>query len=252
MLKAIIVDDEQKSRENLKILLQDFCQNVEVLGMGKSVAEGLELIETLRPDILFLDIQMQRETGFDLLNKLPQINFEVVFTTAHSEYAIEAIKFSAIDYLLKPIDITDLQKAVQKVASRVHRSSFKEQFEVLLQNFRNDSSEGYKIALPTSDGLIFISFRDIVFCEAMSNYTQFHMKDGKKHLVSRTLKEYESMLANYHFFRIHNSYLINVREIRRYIKGDGGQVLMSNDVALDVSKRRKDAFLSKISATNLF
>ena len=251
MLKAVIVDDELKSRENLQILLNDFCENVTVLALASTIAEGLKAIKEVQPDIVFLDIQMHKETGFDLLRKLDKIDFEVIFTTAHSEYAIEAIKFAAIDYLLKPIDIADLRKAVSKVEKKLSDSFLRERLDVLIQNFKSDSSEQYKLVLPTSDGLTFISLKDVLYCEAMSNYTKFHMRDMNNYLVSKTLKEYENLLMPHNFFRIHNSFLVNVREVKKYVRGEGGYVIMNNEQSLDVSKRKKEAFLSKISGTNL-
>lgn len=247
MLKALIVDDEKKSRESLKILLEDFCDNIEVAGLASSVDEAYNLIQSSAPEIVFLDIQINRETGFDLLNKLRNIDFEVVFTTAFSEYAIEAIKFSAIDYLLKPINIDQLKGAVDKAESKVKNFSFREKLDYLLHNFKSESSENFKLVLPTSDGLMFINFKDILYCEASSNYTIFHMRDGKKYIVSKTLKEYEDILANYNFFRIHNSFLVNLREIKKYVKGEGGHVVMTNEQMLDVSKRKKETFLHRVS-----
>jgi len=251
MLKAVIVDDELKSRENLQILLNDFCENVAVLALASTIAEGMEAIRKVQPDILFLDIQMQKETGFDLLRKLDKIDFEIVFTTAHAEYAIEAIKFAAIDYLLKPIDIADLRKAVAKVEKKLSHNFLRERLDVLIQNFKSDSSDQYKLVLPTSDGLTFINLKDVLYCEAMSNYTKFHMKDNSNYLVSKTLKEYENLLVEHNFFRIHNSFLVNIREVKKYVRGDGGYVVMNNEQSLDVSKRKKEAFLNKISGTNL-
>ena len=251
MLKAVIVDDELKSRENLQILLNDFCENVTVLALASTIAEGLKAIKEVQPDIVFLDIQMHKETGFDLLRKLDKIDFEVIFTTAHSEYAIEAIKFAAIDYLLKPIDIADLRKAVSKVEKKLSDSFLRERLDVLIQNFKSDSSEQYKLVLPTSDGLTFINLKDVLYCEAMSNYTKFHMRDMSNYLVSKTLKEYENLLMPHNFFRIHNSFLVNIREVKKYVRSDGGYVIMNNEQSLDVSKRKKEAFLSKISGTNL-
>lgn len=248
MLKAIILDDEEKARENLKILIEEFCKNVDVMAMASNVEDGLEAIDSYRPDIVFLDIQMQKETGFDLLNKVRKIDFEVIFTTAHAEYAIDAIKFAAIDYLLKPIDINDLKQAIRRVEKKLTNTNFKEQFEILLQNFKSDSSDSYKLAIPSSDGLVFINIKDIIYCEAVSNYTKIYMKDGKFHMVSKTLKEYENLLSNYNFFRVHHAYLINTKEIKKYVRGDGGYVIMNNDQSIDVSKRKKELFLKKIDA----
>ncbi len=204
MINCIIVDDEPKSRESLKILLEDFCQNVGVKALCQDVAEAVEAIQTHKPDVVFLDIHLQRETGFDLLTRLNDVNFEVIFTTAYSEYAIKAFKFSAIDYLLKPIDIEELKRALAKVEKRMS-DTISDRLKQLIQNLKAPSTENYKLALPTSDGLVFVKVNDILYCEASSNYTLIFTFDGKKHVVSRTLKEYEDMLSEHNFFRIHNS-----------------------------------------------
>lgn len=245
MVRCIVVDDESKSRESLKILLEDFCGNADVLALCQNVEEGVNAIEKHNPDVVFLDIQMQGETGFDLLTKVKPINFEVIFTTAHSNYAIKAFKFSAIDYLLKPIDIEELKKAVEKVERKVN-FNISARLEQLVQNLKPSAGQNHKLALPTLDGLIFVKIEEIIYCEASSNYTQIFTHDGKKHVVSRTLKEYEELLADHDFFRIHNSFLINLNSIKKYVRGEGGYVIMSNDVSLDVSKRKKEAFLSRL------
>ena len=248
MLKAIIVDDEPKARENLQILLQDFVKGVEVVALCHNIAEAVEAVELHAPDVVFLDIQLQRETGFDLLTTLKDINFEVIFTTAYTEFAIKAFKFSAIDYLLKPIDIEELKKAVHKVEKRVS-NNMTSRLTQLVQNLKQGSAENYKIALPTLEGLVFVNVKDILYCEASSNYTLIFTAE-EKYLVSKTLKEYEELLSDHNFFRIHNSYLININEIKKYVKGEGGYVVLSNNVSLDVSKRRKEAFLKKIGIRN--
>lgn len=247
MINCIIVDDEPKSRESLKILLEDFCQNVVVKALCQDVAEAVDAIQVHKPDVVFLDIHLQRETGFDLLTRLNDVNFEVIFTTAYSEYAIKAFKFSAIDYLLKPIDIEELKRALAKVEKRMS-DTISDRLKQLIQNLKAPSTENYKLALPTSDGLVFVKVNDILYCEASSNYTLIFTFDGKKHVVSRTLKEYEDMLSEHNFFRIHNSYLINLNAIKKYVRGEGGYVVMANDQSLDVSKRKKEAFLLKIGA----
>jgi len=245
MLKAIIIDDELKSRESLRILIEDFCENVTVAASCQNVNEGIEAIGKFKPDVIFLDIQMQRETGFDLLNRLNEINFEVIFTTAYSEYAIKAFKFSAIDYLLKPIDIEELKAGLVKVEKKVN-GNISGRLKQMMDNLKGGSVENFKLALPTNEGLLFIKVNDIVYCEASSNYTQIFMYDGKKHLVSRTLKEYEDILGESNFFRIHHSYLINLNLVKKYVRGEGGYVVMNNDTSLDVSKRKKEAFLDRI------
>jgi two-component system LytT family response regulator len=246
MLKAIIIDDELKSRESLRILIEDFCQGVEVAALCQNVTQGISAIEKINPDVIFLDIQMQRETGFDLLTKIKEINFEVIFTTAYSEYAIKAFKFSAIDYLLKPIDIEELKAALLKVEKKIN-GNISGRLKQMMDNLKGGNAENFKLALPTADGLLFIKVNDIVYCEASSNYTQIFMMDGKKYLVSRTLKEYEDMLSESNFFRIHHSYLINLNRVKKYVRGEGGYVLMQNDTSLDVSKRKKEAFLDRMN-----
>lgn len=245
MLKAIIIDDELKSRESLRILIEDFCEGVTVSASCQNVTEGMAAIEKFKPGVIFLDIQMQRETGFDLLTKIKEINFEVIFTTAYSEYAIKAFKFSAIDYLLKPIDIEELKAALIMVEKKVN-NNISGRLQQMMDNLKVGSVESFKLALPTADGLLFIKVNEIVYCEASSNYTQIYMQDGKKHLVSRTLKEYEDMLSETNFFRIHHSYLINLDLVKKYVRGEGGYVIMNNDISLDVSKRKKEAFLERI------
>lgn len=245
MLRSIIVDDEFKSRESLKSLINSFCEGVQVEALCQNVAEGLEAIATYKPDILFLDVQMQRETGFDLLSQLKSIDFEVIFTTAHSEYAIKAIKFSAIDYLLKPIDVEDLRAAIAKVSQK-QNGRIEERLKFLLSNLKATTPSNYKLALPTANGLSFIKVTDILYCKASGNYTEIFTQDGVKHLISRHLKEYDDLLAEYDFFRIHHSYLININCIKSYVRGEGGYVIMSDDATLDVSRRKKEAFLDRI------
>lgn len=245
MLKCIIVDDELRSRESLSQLLSTFCPDVEVCALCKDVQEGLDAIGFHKPNVVFLDVQMKKETGFDLLAKVTNINFEIIFTTAHSEYAIKAIRFSAIDYLLKPIDIQDLQNAVDNVRKK-QNDNIPDRLQQLLLNLKAGNSENLKLALPTSAGLTFIKIFDILYCKASGNYTEIFMKDGKKHLVSRQLKEYDEMLVEHNFFRIHHSSLINLNYVQDYIKGDGGYVIMSDNTSLDVSRRKKEDFLESI------
>jgi two-component system LytT family response regulator len=234
-----------KSRENLKKMVLTFCEDVEVAETCQDVEQAIEAIAKHRPDIVFLDVQMQAETGFDLLTRLKSIDFEVIFTTAHAEYAIKAIRFSAMDYLLKPIDVQELQDAVAKVKAQVS-GSIVERMRQLLHNVKATSSENYKLALPTNDGLTFIKINDILYLKASGNYTEIYMTDGQKYLVSRHLKEYDDLLPENSFFRIHHSTLINVNFIKSYVRGDGGYVIMTDSASLDVARRKKDAFLEKI------
>ena len=247
MLRSIIVDDEPKSLENLKILSEEFVSNISVVALCKNVQEALVAIKVHKPDIVFLDIQMQNETGFDLLAQLEEINFEVVFVTAYSEFAIKAFKFSAIDYLLKPIDIEELKAAVRKVEEKRTGKTSK-RLKILQDKLLGSGADTSKIALPSVDGLIFLEMNDILYCEASSNYTIFFTVQKKQYMVCRTLKEYEELLSGHFFFRIHHSYLVNLKAIKKYVKGDGGQVILTNDVSLDVSKRKRVDFLNRLSA----
>lgn len=247
MLRSIIVDDELKSRENLEVLLEEFVSGISVVALCKNVKEALVAIKKHQPDIVFLDIQMQNETGFDLLSEIEHIDFEVIFVTAYSEYAIQAIKFSAIDYLLKPIDIEELQNAVQRVEKK-NIGKISKRLKILHDNLLGSGKDVSKIALPTSNGLVFIFVNDIFYCEASSNYTIFYTAENKQHVVCKTLKEYEDLLFDYNFFRIHHSYLVNLNAVKKYIKGDGGSVILNNNISLDVSKRKKVDFLNRFSS----
>ncbi|MCB0489021.1 MAG: LytTR family DNA-binding domain-containing protein [Cyclobacteriaceae bacterium] len=243
-LKGIIVDDETKSRESLRILIEDFCEDIEVCALCQNVDEAIAAIKTHQPDVVFLDIQLQRETGFDVLTRIKDVNFDVIFTTAYSEYAIKAFRFSAIDYLLKPIDVNELKRAIGKVNKKKDNLSVR--LQSLIQNLKVPPSGNHKLALPTMEGLIFVKVNDIIFCEASSNYTEINVNDGKKYLVSRTLKEYDELLQDHNFYRIHNSYLINLNAVKKYVRGEGGYVIMNNDRSLTVSKRKKEGFLEKV------
>ncbi len=250
-LSCIIVDDELKSRENLRILLQDFCEDVTVIALCATISEAVSALKQNQVDLLFLDIQLQRETGFDLFTKIETPTFEVVFTTAYAEYAIKAFKFSALDYLLKPIDIAELNNCIDRARKRKQTPNAHilpdARLEQFVLNLKNTQSQNYKLALPTASGLVFVKVSDIIYCEASSNYTIHYFADGKKQLVTRTLKEYEDLLTDCDFFRIHNSYLVNLNCIKQYIRGEGGQIVLSNGTVLDVSKRKKEAFLRLFS-----
>jgi two-component system LytT family response regulator len=247
MLKAVIVDDEPKSCEALNQILNDFITDVQVVGIVHNVKDAIEAIENYKPDVVFLDIEMHTETGFDLLGQIDKIDFEVVFTTAFQQYALKAIKFCAIDYLLKPIDVNELESAVEKVKKKRSEGNMSKNFEMFLQNLRNTNSGTHQIALSTNEGLIFVHVNEIIYCEADGPYTYFFLKKGDKITVSKNLKEYEDLLSDHNFFRVHKSYLINLGEMKKYIKGDGGYVIMTNNKEVAVSKRKKDAFLAKLS-----
>ena len=245
MIKAVIVDDEPFCCSSLVILLERYCPEVKVAGIYHSGDDALQAIPEQQPQIVFLDIEMPGMNGFEMLEKLPAINFEIIFTTSYDQYAIKAIRFSALDYLLKPVDREELQRAVQKVIQRSHYP-LPQQLEILLQRVHQPVSSTQKIALPSMEGLQMIDVNSIIYCASDSNYTAFILKNKQKIIVSRTLKEIEEMLEEYSFLRVHNSYLINLNEIDKYVKGEGGYLVMSDGSTIDVSRSRKEMLLNKL------
>lgn len=245
MIKAIIIDDEPDCCEVLSLLLERYCPEVKVEAICYSAEDGIEKITGHSPQLVFLDIEMPHMNGFELLEILPQIDFEIIFTTSYDQYAIKAIRFSALDYLLKPIDREELQIAVKKVTSRLHHP-LPQQLEILMQKFHHQANKVNRIALPTMEGLQLIALDSIISCASKSNYTILSMKENQKLTISRTLKDIEEMLEDYNFLRVHNSYLVNVNEIRKYIRGEGGSLIMSDGSSIDVSRSKKDLLLKKI------
>ena len=243
MIRTVVIEDEEHSRKMLMQMLQENCRAITVVASADSVKTGLTAIAEQKPELVFLDIELQSETSFEILEKLPEINFELVFTTAFDHYALKAIKFCAIDYLLKPIDLNELRIAVAKAEKRLNREYLNKNLEVLVNNLKNSSQNNHKIALSTLEGLLFVNVRDIIYCESSGPYTKFIFKQAAVIVTSKHLKEYEDLLSGYEFFRIHKSYLVNLQEIKKYIRGDGGHLIMSDGAALNVSKQRKEDFL---------
>jgi two-component system LytT family response regulator len=249
MIKAVIIDDEQHCIDRLTMLLAKNCSDtVELLTGVQSVEEGLAAIKTYKPQLVFLDIEIGNKTGFDLLKQLPEINFEVIFTTAYDKYAVQAFKFSAIDYLLKPIDADELQAAIKRFNDRISQKDIAGKFDALFHNLKNIQSASKKICVPVLSGLVFIQTDDIIRCESSVNYTTLFLKDKQKLLVAKTLKEFEEMLTGYNFYRVHNSHLINLAYIKMYNKGKGGTVTMTDGSEIEVSTRRKDDFLKQLTS----
>lgn len=257
MIRTIIIDDEAKSRKLLRNLLDSYCENVEVVGEADSVQTGLAAIKEQNPDLVFLDIVLNDENGFDILQKIESINFEIIFTTAHNEYAIKAIRVSALDYLLKPLNIDELKAAVEKVREKMENESIdrkNEPLQNLIENQKNLNRSVHKIGLPTLTGLDFIQMEDIIYCRAEGNYTHINVKN-KDIVVTRTLKEFEELLSDYNFLRIHRSYLINLDHILKYnrthqlpdVEGDGGSVTLSNNLEVPVSREKRKALLDLFS-----
>ena len=249
MIKALIIDDEPYSCEALVMLLAKCCPDVQVIEVCHSGANALKAIQQHAPQLIFLDIEMPRMNGFELLEKVGNIDFEIIFTTSYDQYAIKAIRMSALDYLLKPIDRIDLQRAVQKVQQRIRPQT--QQIEMLLQKLSNPGVPMNKIALPTMEGLQLVQLDTIISCTSDSNYTIFKLKGNEKIIVSKTLKEVEELLSEYSYLRVHHSSVVNLNEIRKYIKGEGGHLVMSDGSTIDVSRSRKEMLLKKLQPVKL-
>ncbi|WP_128546393.1 LytR/AlgR family response regulator transcription factor [Larkinella soli] len=241
-MTAIIVDDEKHCRDVLSLLLQRYCPQIQLLASCVDGAEGLQAIEMHRPDIVFLDIEMPGMSGFELLEACRFTRFDVIFTTAYNEYAIKAIRHNALDYILKPIDKDELVQAVQK-AEREQSARSSARIESFVE-YLSRQKMGDRIALPTLEGLQIINSEEIYYCESDGGYTRFFLTNGKVILISKTLKEVEDVLEAKGFCRVHHGYLINVRYVQRYIRGDGGEVIMENNKNIPVSRNKKQEFLS--------
>lgn len=246
MLKAIIIDDERKGRIALRQKLLDYCKEVQLLGEAENGEQGLCLIEKHHPDIIFLDIEMPRMNGFDMLRQVKSKNFHIIFTTAYDQYAITAIKYSAFDYLLKPIDIEELKSAIAKIG-RLPSHHTEEKLDTLEQNLHSKKKFD-KIVIPTLEGLLFFDINTIIHLEAQSNYTIVYFSNRPKLTASKTLKDFEELLPEDIFFRTHHSHIINLNYIKRYLKGDGGQIEMQNGNYVDVARRKKEEFMKLITA----
>lgn len=245
MKTAIIIDDEMKGRIALKQKLLDYCPEVKLIGEADSGKQGIELIEKLHPDVVFLDIEMPGMDGFEMLKKISEKSFHIIFTTAYDRYAIKAIKFAAFDYLLKPVDIEELKQTVERITRSQPQNHTVKKLEVLEQHLFTNTALN-KIAIPTLDGLLFFNTADIIDLEARSNYTEIHFANNQKITASRTLKEFEELLPADKFFRPHHSHIINLSFIKRYIRGDGGQIELQNGTVVSVSRKKKDEFLKVI------
>ena len=245
MITAIIVDDEPYSCESLAILLERYCPEVKILDICYSAASALKSIHEQKPQLLFLDIEMPHMNGFELLEKIPDPDFELIFTTSYDQYAIKAFRFSALDYLLKPVDQNELRKAVQKAINSANHVT-PQQIKVLLEKLNQPAITVNKIAIPTMEGLQMILVESIISCTADRNYTVITLKNNQKIVASRTLKDLEEMLDDYPFIRVHHSYLVNLNEVEKYVRGEGGYLLMSNGTNIDVSRSRKDWLLKRL------
>jgi two-component system, LytTR family, response regulator len=243
VIKAICVDDEMHCLKTLDMLLKEYCPEVEVMEKCRDAATGLKAIEKFKPDLLFLDIEMPHMNGFEMLERFSGISFAVIFTTSYDEYAIKAIRFSALDYLLKPIEPNELIRAVTRVQENRHLPGA-EQFQMLLKQIHGNTPGFTKVAVPTAEGFELISSDQVLYCEANDNYTHFYLKNKTKIIACRTLKEIEEQLKDFNFFvRVHNSFMVNLNEVTKYVRGEGGYLVMSNNSTISVSRSRKDSLL---------
>jgi two-component system, LytTR family, response regulator len=247
-LTAILVDDELSSLENLHQKLREFIPSIKVVAMTQLPEDAVSLIREQRPDVLFLDIEMPRISGFKVLEEVRDLDFKVIFVTAYNHYAIDAIRISAFDYLVKPVIIKELRSTIDRL---VHTSLGKsrERLDMLRQNLSDGKTQDQRIAIPSTDGIELVAIRDIIRIESNSNYSRIVLLEGRSLVVPKLLKDFESLLRGYRFYRVHNSHLINLTHVTKYLRGDGGQVMMQNGDMVDVSRRKKDEFISLISFT---
>jgi len=244
-LKAVIVDDELASRETLASYLKNYCPDIELVADADSVKSGLEIIKKHKPDVVFLDIEMPYGNAFDLLEQIDHVDFDLVFVTAYSNYAIKALNMSASYYILKPISIDELINAVEKIKSERNSGDISIQSKILIENIQSANKQNHKIVLPQLNGFDVIKVNEIIRCQANDNFTEFYLTNGTKKLISRTLKFYEDILKDFDFVRIHKSHLINLQYVTKYMKGKGGQVEMTDGSVVDVSANQKASFLEK-------
>jgi two-component system, LytTR family, response regulator len=244
-MKTIIIEDEAKNRDILKKIITDYCPDVQIVKECTGIEDSLKEIAKLNPDLVLLDIEIEDGNAFDLLNKIETIPFEIIFITAYESYCIKAFKYNAIDYLLKPINIEELIVAVSKAKEKLGKHIFAAQVKELLHDIKHQNADIAKIAIHSMEGIDFIALEDIILLEANGNYTTFFLKGNRKIVSSKKIREYEELFADRNFFRIHNSYIVNLNCIKKYIKGRGGFVVMENEVKIEVASRKKNEFLAK-------
>ncbi len=247
MLKAVILDDERHCISRLEKLLKGYDSLIEVVASCTSISNAKAAINLHSPNVIFLDVELQNETGFDLLSQLTNVDFEIVFTTAHNKYAVDAFKYSAMDYLLKPISKEDIKRTLSKLKESISLKDMATKIEVLFYNLEKKKSGSKKITIPTQEGLTVVSSSDIIRCQSDANYTHLHFKDKTKIMASKTLKYFEESLENTGFFRAHQSHLINMECVSKYVKGKGGYVIMNDNSNVEISVRRKEEFLRRLN-----
>jgi len=249
MTKAIIIEDEEQGLNNLKNMLAEHCSDISIVGEAVSVETGTKLLKSTQSDldVAFLDISLPDGLVFQVLNDLDKINFEIIFVTAFEEYAVRACQYSSIGYILKPIDIDDLKEAVNRIAvSKGRHNQMTEKLEVFNQHYFNKPNPFKKISISALDGIYFINIQDIIRCEAEDNYTHIHLSNGDKITASKTIKAYEDLLSAVNFYRVHKSHLINLNYMKKFVKGDGGYLVMDDSKKIEVSRRRRPAFMEQM------
>jgi two-component system LytT family response regulator len=249
MIKAVIIDDERPSIETLKWKLENYCPEVAVEAAFDNPAEGVNYLKNNAPDLLFLDIEMPMLNGFDVLEDLGRdVPFDIIFTTAYDNFGIQAVKFSALDYLLKPVQNKELKEAIEKHLRKTERRIPSEQIDVLFNNVQAErKGKRARVALASKESIEFVDPNDIVLCVASSNYTEVYLTNGSKRLISKTLKDFEDLLTPYDFFRPHHSHLVNLNRVREFIRGDGGYLILENKMQVAVSKSKREELLTLLS-----
>ncbi len=246
LFNAIVVDDELDAQEVLCLMLRKFCPSVEVIACCDNADDAITAIQQYKPQLVFLDIEMPVKNGFEVLNALKQIDFAIVFTTAYNQFAIKAIKYAAFDYLLKPIDANDLIETIERLSAS-KKSDIHQQIQQLMEQLQPNKTLN-KIALHTKEGLIFIQASEIIRCEAESNYTKIYLSNKQKHTIAKTLKQVEIVLADFQFYRIHHSHLINLSHVEKFVKTEGNYVIMSDGQQIAIARNKKEEFIDKFSS----
>jgi two-component system LytT family response regulator len=247
VIKAIIVEDEQLGLQNLKNMLATHCPDVQIIGDAGSIKDGLALLQdsNIEPDVAFLDISLPDGLVFQLLNQIKPINFEVIFVTAYEEYAIKACEYSSIGYVVKPIDPDNLKEALARIRPKEEGSETEKRLEIF-NNYYNNPNAFTKMSISALDGIYFVSIRDIVRFEAEDNYTHIFLISGERITASKTIKSYEDLLRPFNFYRVHKRHVINLNYMRKFVKGDGGYLVMDDDIKIEVSRRRRPAFMEQL------
>lgn len=246
MIKAVIVEDEIKGLNNLKNLLSTYCEDIALIGEARSIEEGSKLLlnPDIKPDIAFLDISLPDGLVFKMLNQLRPVNFDIIFVTAYEEYAIKACEYSSIGYIVKPIDPDLLKEAVSRVGKRKD-NEINKRLDIF-NNYYNNPNAFTKMSISALDGIYFVNIKDIVRFEAEDNYTHIYLQSGERITASKTIKSYEDLLSNFNFYRVHKRHVINLNYMRKFVKGDGGYLIMDDDIKIEVSRRRRPAFMEQM------